>query len=30
MAAVAVVLGTFLTRDAEERHEGSELIQLNR
>jgi hypothetical protein len=30
MAAVAALLGTFLTKDAELRHEGSELIQLNR
>jgi hypothetical protein len=30
MAAVAAALGMSLTTDAEQRHEGSELIQLNR
>jgi hypothetical protein len=30
MAAAAGVLGTSLTLDAEQRHEGSELIELNR
>jgi hypothetical protein len=30
MGAVAAVLGTFLKGDAEERHEGSELIDLNK
>jgi hypothetical protein len=29
-AVGAAVLGTFLTKDAEDRHEGSELIKLNR
>jgi hypothetical protein len=29
-AVGAAVLGTFLTKDAEDRHEGSELIDLNR
>lgn len=28
--ALAGVMGWFLTHDAEERHEGSELIELNR
>jgi len=30
MGAVAAVLGTFLVGDAEERHEGSELLDLNK
>jgi hypothetical protein len=30
MGAIAGVLGTFLTSDAEERHAGSELIELNK
>jgi hypothetical protein len=30
MGAIAAVLGTFLAVDAEERHEGSELIALNK
>ena len=30
MGAVAGVLGTFLKSDAEERFEGSELVQLNK
>lgn len=29
MGALAGVLGTLLTADAEQRHEGSELIDLN-
>jgi len=29
MGALAGVLGTFLKDDAEQRHEGSELIDLN-
>jgi len=29
MGAVAAVLGTLLVADAEERHEGSELLDLN-
>jgi phosphotransferase system glucose/maltose/N-acetylglucosamine-specific IIC component len=29
-AVGAAVLGMFLTKDAEDRHEGSELIELNR
>jgi hypothetical protein len=28
-AVIAVVLGVFLNRDAEVRHEGSELLDLN-
>jgi hypothetical protein len=30
MGAIAGVLGTFLKLDAEERHAGSELIELNK
>jgi hypothetical protein len=30
MGAIAAVLGTLLVGDAEERHEGSELIDLNK
>lgn len=30
MTAVAGGLGTLLTRDAAKRHEGSELLELNR
>lgn len=30
MGAVAGILGTFLKDDAEERHSGSELVDLNR
>jgi hypothetical protein len=29
-AVGTAILGTFLTKDAEDRHEGSELIKLNR
>jgi hypothetical protein len=30
MGAAAALLGTFLKSDAEERHEGSELVALNK
>ena len=30
VAVGAAILGTALTKDAEDRHEGSELIDLNR
>jgi hypothetical protein len=30
MGALGAVLGTFLTADAEARHDGSELVELNR
>jgi hypothetical protein len=29
-AVAAAALGTFLVRDAEQRHAGSELVELNR
>jgi hypothetical protein len=29
-AVAAAVLGTFLVRDGEQRHAGSELVELNR
>ena len=28
-AVAAAILGTFLVRDGEQRHEGSELVELN-